>query len=242
MFDPREQFSSYEATDVGLVRKLNEDSIVSRPDLGVWMVADGMGGYSGGDFASQTIVAKIAGIDKQAKGAELMRQVRRAILDSHEAILRESDARDKATMGSTAVSLILSQGHFVCLWVGDSRLYHCRDGEVRQLSSDHSLVNEWVQEGRLTEEQAKKHPHGNVITRAVGVGKNLQVDKVRGQYEPGDRFLLCSDGLTGYMETPEIFDILANVPLKDVCDQLIQGALTGGGRDNVSVIVVEVPF
>ena len=242
MFDPPTAFVTDQASHVGLVRELNEDSLISRPDLGVWLVADGMGGYSGGDFASQNIVAHVAAIDPQTKGADLMRAMRRAMLESHQEIRQESGKRDNGTMGSTAVSLILSQGHFVCLWVGDSRLYHCRDGVVSQISSDHSLVNQLVQEGQLTPAQAENHPHGNVITRAIGVGDGLQVDKLRGIYEPGDRFLLCSDGLSGYLEAETLAKTLANAPMNGICERLIQGALDGGGRDNITAIVVEVPF
>ncbi len=242
MFDPTEKFLTDGATHVGLVRKLNEDSYLCRPEIGVWIIADGMGGYSGGDFASQTIVAQVAALDKNLGGAELMRHVRGAMVQSHELILQEAVRRESETMGSTAIALILLQGHFVCLWVGDSRLYHCRDGEVSQLSVDHSLVNEWVEAGKLTLEEAENHPHGNVITRAIGVGDDLEVDKVRGLYEPGDRFLLCSDGLTGYMDIEAMKNMLANDPIDGIADRLIEGALEGGGRDNVSVIVVEVPF
>ncbi len=242
MFDPTPQFITEEATDIGLIRKLNEDSLLSRPGLGVWVVADGMGGHSGGDFASQTIVEQVGKIDKSLPGAELMQAVRDALLTAHDRILIEAENRDGQTMGSTAVALILAKEHFVCLWAGDSRLYLCRDGEVRQLSLDHSLVEEWVQDGKLSRAEAEKHPHGNVITRAVGVGETLEVDKIRGEYEPGDRFLLCSDGLSGYMEESEIFAVLANEPMSGLAQKLINGALAGGGRDNVSVIVVEVPY
>jgi len=242
MFDPIENFTSDCNTHVGLVRKLNEDSMLCRPELGVWIVADGMGGYAGGDYASQEIIRQVAALDKTLKGSELMRDLRQALLNAHENIRSEAARRESDTMGSTAVSLILSQGHFVCLWVGDSRLYHCRDGQVVQLSSDHSLVNEWVAAGKLTPQETETHPHGNVITRAVGVGETLEIDKIRGQYEPGDRFLLCSDGLTGYMDLDEVKNILANAPMAEIGTQLTDGALAGGGRDNITVIVVEVPY
>jgi serine/threonine protein phosphatase PrpC len=242
MFDPAPIFIVEEATHVGLVRKLNEDSMLSRPALGVWVVADGMGGHSGGDFASQTIVEQIGLIDRKLPAAALMQTMRQSLFNSHELIKQEADMRDGQTIGSTAVLLILSQDHFVCLWAGDSRLYHCREGEVSQLSFDHTLVNEWVEEGKITAEEAESHPHGNVITRAVGVGDELEIDKIRGLYEPGDRFMLCSDGLTGYMDQAEMKDTLANAPMAGIAQRLVDGALAGGGRDNVTVIVVEVPY
>lgn len=242
MFEQGPVFITDAATHVGRVRELNEDSMLSRENFGVWTVADGMGGHAGGDFASQTIVKAVAAINSDLPGGEMMQAVRDAFHSAHQTIQAEAEAREGGTMGSTAISLILRQDHFVCLWVGDSRLYHCRDGVVRQLSSDHSLVNEWVEEGKLTREEAERHPHGNVITRAIGVGELPEVAKIRGQYEPGDRFLLCSDGLSGYMDEGDIFNVLVNEPMEGIADKLIQGALDGGGRDNVTVIVVEIPW
>jgi len=242
MFDPGPQFITDEATDVGLKRSLNEDSMLSRPNMGVWIVADGMGGHAGGDFASQAIVSRVAGLDANLMGPDVMRAVRQALIDSNIIIQQETEVRGGHTMGSTAVALIMAQGHFACLWVGDSRLYHSRDGEVSQLSTDHSLVNEWVEEGRITPEEAETHPHANVITRAVGTSELIEVDKIRGQYEPGDRFLLCSDGLTGYMDHDVMKNMLANDPVKGLARNLVEQALAGGGGDNVTAIVVEVPY
>lgn len=243
MFDPGPQYVTDAATHVGKVRELNEDSLLTRENLHLWCVADGMGGHEGGDFASQTVVGKLGEIDRDLPGGEMMQAVRQAYHAAHAAIQAEAEARGGATMGSTAVSLVLAGEHFVCLWVGDSRLYHCRDGAVHQLSSDHSLVNEWVEQGKLTREEAENHPHGNVITRAIGVGNEPpEVAKVRGRFEPGDRFLLCSDGLSGYTAEPDIFDVLANHPMDGIAQTLIDGALAGGGKDNVTVIVVEVPY
>lgn len=242
MFDPKPQFKTDAATHVGKVRELNEDAFLVRENLCLWCVADGMGGHEGGDWASKAVVEALAAIDRDLPGAEMMQAVRKAYHTAHAAIQAEAEARGGATMGSTAVSLIASGEHFVCLWVGDSRLYHCRDGEVVQLSSDHSLVNEWVEEGKITPEEAENHPHGNVITRAIGVGDPPEVAKVRGRFEPGDRFLLCSDGLSGYMAEADIFSVLANHPMEGIAETLINGALDGGGKDNVTVIVVEVPF
>lgn len=243
MLETGPRFITEAATHVGLVRELNEDSFLVRENLCLWCVADGMGGHEGGDFASQAVIEELATIDRDLPGAEMMQAVRRAFHAAHERIRAEAAARGGATMGSTAVALVISGQHFVCLWVGDSRLYHCRDGEVRQLTSDHSLVNELVEAGTLSPEEAENHPHGNVITRAIGVGESPpEVAKVRGRLEPGDRFLLCSDGLTGYMDRDDMFDALANEPMQSIADRMIQGALDGGGRDNITLIVVEVPY
>lgn len=222
------------------MRKINEDSMVSVPELGAFLVADGMGGHSGGDFASQTLVGKINAIDRNLPSGEVMKAMRAAILEAHYAILEEGERRG-GTIGTTAVGLILSQQHFVCLWVGDSRLYHCRNGKMVQLSRDHSLVNDLLESGQITEDQAENHPHGNVITRAVGVGESLEIDKLRGTYEPGDRFLLCSDGLSGFVTDDIIGQFMTTAPMESICAELIDLAKEGGGRDNITAIVIEVP-
>ncbi|MBL4805914.1 MAG: serine/threonine-protein phosphatase [Rhodobacteraceae bacterium] len=228
-------------TDVGKVRKINEDSMVSVPELGAFLVADGMGGHSGGDFASQTLVARINQIDRNLPSSEVMKAMRAAILEAHYAILEEADRRGSGAIGTTAVGLVLAEPHFVCLWVGDSRLYHCRNGKMVQLSRDHSLVNDLLESGQITEAEVENHPHGNVITRAVGVGETLEIDKLRGTYEPGDRFLLCSDGLSGFVTDEVIGQFMATAPMDTICGELINLALEGGGRDNITAIVIEIP-
>lgn len=226
-------------THVGKVRRLNEDSVLSLPDIGVFIVADGMGGHAGGDFASQTIVESVATIAPGPDAGDLMRAVRGAILSAHDQIAAEAVRRGGATMGSTVVALILSNDHFACLWAGDSRLYLCRDGHVAQLSHDHSLVGEMVRAGQLSPAEAERHPRANVITRAVGVGAELDIDKVRGTTRPGDRFLLCSDGISRYMDEDALAAILISRSIETVADALIERALDAGGADNASVIVVE---
>lgn len=228
-------------TDVGLVRKVNEDSMISVPELGMFMVADGMGGHAGGDFASQCIVGRIGQIDQNLPSAEVMKAMRSAILEAHYEILDEAERRGGGTIGSTAVGLILSEPHFACLWVGDSRLYHMRNSKMTQLTRDHSLVNDMLESGQITPEEAVNHPHGNVITRAVGVGDTVEIDKLRGTYEPGDRFLLCSDGLSGFVTDEVIAQYMSTAPITSLCNELIELALKGGGRDNITAIVIEIP-
>ena len=228
-------------TDVGLVRKVNEDSMISVPELGMFLVADGMGGHAGGDFASQCIVERIAQISHNLPSADVMKAMRSAILEAHYEILAEAERRGGGTIGSTAVGLILAAPHFACLWVGDSRLYHMRNGKMTQLSKDHSLVNDLLDSGQITPEEAEHHPHGNVITRAVGVGDAVEIDKLRGTYEPGDRFLLCSDGLSGFVTDDVIAQYMSTAPITSLCSELISLALAGGGRDNVTAIVIEIP-
>lgn len=228
------------ATHVGRVRKVNEDSILALPAHGVWLVSDGMGGHTAGDFASRTIAESVATLPEGLEPGEVMREVRRAISDAHAAIVRESAGRGAATIGATVVALILSDGHFVAFWAGDSRLYRLRDGALDMLTTDHSLVAELVMAGELTWDEAERHPQSNAITKAVGVGDRLDLDKIRGDVRSGDRFLLCSDGLTKYAGVETLRRILASDPIETVTDTLIDLALDGGGGDNVSVIVVDI--
>ncbi|MEL6479424.1 MAG: protein phosphatase 2C domain-containing protein [Pseudomonadota bacterium] len=226
-------------THVGLVRSVNEDSVLAIPELGIWVVSDGMGGHAGGDFASQSVTEALAMIPLDLDPASTMHAARDALHAAHLNIREEAARQGGATIGATAVVLVLAGEHFVCLWVGDSRLYRLRGGRVEMLSSDHSVVGEMVEEGRLTWAEAELHPQANQITRAVGVGEELMIDKRRGDVLPGDRFLLCSDGLTKYAGEPTLEHFLVNSPIETVADGLLQVALDGGGADNISVVVVE---
>ncbi len=228
-------------THVGKVRKINEDSILSLPDQRIWVVADGMGGHEAGDFASQTIVDTIAMIPPDLPPADLMRALRQTILKAHERIHVASTTKYHSTVGATVVALILTDTHFVAFWAGDSRLYRLRDGEIEMLTTDHSVVGEFVLAGEMTWDEAEHHPHSNAITRAVGVGEELDLDKIRGEVAPGDRFLLCSDGLTKYANFATLKRMLAETPIETVGEKLLNFALDSGGGDNISIIVVDVP-
>ena len=227
-------------THVGRVRKINEDSILVLPDQQIWVVSDGMGGHEGGDYASRMVVDCIALIPPGLAAADKMSQVRSALQSAHETILTEAEHRGNL-MGATVVVLFLANGHFGALWAGDSRLYRLRDGEAEMLTTDHSIVAALVATGQLTWDEAEHHPQSNAITRAVGVGDVLELDKVRGDTQSGDRFLLCSDGLNKYATLAELGMYLSGAPIEIVADNLLDMALARGGADNVSVIVVDVP-
>jgi serine/threonine protein phosphatase PrpC len=227
-------------THVGLVRKVNEDSILALPDQRIWVVSDGMGGHAAGDFASQTVVDTIAALPPDLSPGERMAGVRTAIDAAHQAIRAEAALRGAGTIGATVVALLLTDGHFVAFWAGDSRLYRFRDGGVELLTSDHSIVAELVHSGQMNWDEAELHPHSNAITRAVGVGDVLDLDKVRGDVRPGDRYLLCSDGLNKYAGFEALRHAITLAPLETLAEKLLNIALTGGGGDNISVIVVEV--
>ncbi|MEM8739860.1 MAG: protein phosphatase 2C domain-containing protein [Pseudomonadota bacterium] len=226
-------------THPGNVRPRNEDSVLPLPDARVFVLADGMGGHEGGEFASQTVISRIAAIPPTLEAGEQLRAMRTAIQDAHAEISQEADRRG-TTMGTTVVALILTEAHFACLWVGDSRLYLLRDGQTDQLTEDHSLVAEMVRAGKIRPEEAEHHPRANVITRAVGVGEALEIDKIRGEIRAGDRFLLCSDGLSRYAGEARLTGFMTGPALDAVAETLIEFALSSGGEDNVSVIAVEI--
>ncbi|MEJ8472487.1 PP2C family protein-serine/threonine phosphatase [Roseibium algae] len=227
-------------THVGYVRKINEDAILSRPELGLWVVSDGMGGHTGGDFASQTVVSAMNQLPVDLEPSEIMQEARTALHKAHTTIKTEAARRGNGMIGATAVLLVLSEEHFMCLWVGDSRLYRLRNDVLDMISFDHSVVGELVEQGRLTWSEAAQYPNSNQITRAVGVGDVLEIDKRRGDIMPGDRFLLCSDGLSQYADTEILQQHLSDRPIETVADDLLTLALNGGASDNVSIIAVEV--
>ncbi|MEP4037866.1 protein phosphatase 2C domain-containing protein [Pseudophaeobacter sp.] len=227
-------------THVGLKRKVNEDAILALPDHHIWLVSDGMGGHQAGDYASALIVDTVASLPLGLDPAARMHGLRDRIQTAHRAIQAEAQARGGGTIGATVVALVLANGHFLGLWAGDSRLYRLRDGVIELLTSDHSAVADYVLAGKMDWDEADQHPHANAITRAVGVGEELELDKVRGVVEAGDRFLICSDGLTKYATFPILQDVLSTTPLETIGDRLLQIALEGGGADNISHIVVDV--
>ena len=226
-------------TDVGRVRSLNEDAFLDRSEIGLWVVADGMGGHAAGDFASRTIVEALERIAPPSDGSAFLREVEDRIQIAHAALRRESEARGSGgIIGSTVVVLIAWNRHYACVWAGDSRLYLLRDGVLRQVSRDHSLVQDLVEAGELAPEQAESHPQANVVTRAVGAVEDLVLDKTHQQIAAGDIFLLCSDGLTRHVSDQEIAAVLAGEAAPDAAQVLIDLALDRGAKDNVTAVVV----
>lgn len=227
-------------THTGHKRNVNEDSILVLPDQQIWAVSDGMGGHARGDFASQTVVDSIAMLDQGLEPSELIKALREALVHAHQTILAESEATGGSTIGATVVTFMVADGHFAAFWVGDSRLYRLQGGSIELLTTDHSMVAALVLAGQMTWDEAELHPNSNAVTRAIGFGEDIELDKIRGEVLPGDRFLLCSDGLTKYATFDVLERILAKEPIETVADTLQQLALNGGGADNISVIVVDV--
>lgn len=236
---PAQARRSSARTHVGRVREVNEDAILSMPRPGVWAVSDGMGGHDAGDFASRAVVEALGALPPDLAPSEAMHAAREAVQAAHRRIGAESARRGGATIGATVVILVLAGEHFLCLWAGDSRLYRLRGGRLEMLSLDHSVVGEMVERGELTWAEAERHPQANRITRAVGVGPRLEIDKRRGELRPGDRFLLCSDGLTRHVDEAALAAALREAPLETAAEALVEKALAGGGADNISAIVVE---
>lgn len=227
-------------THVGLKRKVNEDAVLALPEHDIWVVSDGMGGHDAGDFASRLVTDSIATVPAGLGPTDRMHAMRDAIQAAHRMILAEAEARGRGVIGATVAALMMADGHFVALWAGDSRIYRLRGGVIEMLTTDHSAVAELVTAGRMTWDEAEHHPQSNAITRAVGVGDDLELDKVRGETQAGDRYLLCSDGLTKYATFGILRDMMMRLPLETLSDELVQLALTGGGADNISVIAVDV--
>ena len=224
-------------THVGLRRDLNEDSYYGDSELGLWLVADGMGGHEYGEVASalarETIVREIR------DGTPLEQSIRIA----DEEIIRVSRRRhDALPMGTTVVAARVRGNRFEVAWVGDSRVYLWRDGQLAQLSQDHSYVQELIANGAITHEQARSHPHRNVVTQALGVTdpRNLNVETMTGELRAGMQLLLCSDGLTEEVDDRSIANVLSqrDCSAQECVDTLVAAALDGGGSDNVTVILV----
>lgn len=225
---------------MGSKRKINEDALLARPEAGLWVVADGMGGHAAGDVASNAVIHPLSLMERPPELADFVEAVEAALMSVNQQ-LRDyaNDELGGRTVGSTVVSLLLSGRTGVCLWAGDSRLYRLRGGQLTRLSRDHSAVQEMVEAGVISQQEADHHPKSNVITRAVGGGEHLFVDSAVFAPEAGDTYLLCSDGL--YNEVPEdsIRRKLGLAP-DEAVTRLIDEALHNGGRDNVTVIVVRL--
>src|SRR3954466_2663440 len=235
-------------SDVGMIRSGNEDSFETNvnADRGVFVVADGMGGHAAGEVASlmavQAVITELADlktIDDEGKaGAKLADALRTANRNIHERMLAESD---KQGMGTTASVLVLDQKRYLIGQVGDSRVYLLRDGSLQQVTKDHSYVQEQVDAGFLTPEQARYHPYSNVITRCVGASESVEPDIYTGAVKAGDLFLVASDGLTGMVDDRRLQHILlSRASPGRLVDALIAEANGRGGLDNITAIVVHV--
>ncbi|MEW5855098.1 MAG: Stp1/IreP family PP2C-type Ser/Thr phosphatase [Myxococcota bacterium] len=250
------QIDVWAKTDVGRKRTHNEDQFLALPELGLYMVCDGMGGHAAGEVASakavevvkreiekgQPLLDEYAQKDAPNVRDKVVSLVERAILKACAEInqMSQTDA-GKAGMGTTLTMVLLAGGKGVMGHVGDSRLYLRRGAELHQLSEDHSFLSEMVKHGKMTKEEAKKSPYGNVITRAVGIQPSVQVDTLVFDVLPGDTLLLCSDGLHGYVQdNAELVTMLGEDDGEAIPGRLVDMANNRGGKDNISAVVVRV--
>lgn len=231
------QAASYSHT--GMVRPLNEDACLALSERGLWVVADGMGGHAAGDYVSSLIVDALRGVPPLAELTAYGDALALRLQDINAEVREETARRGVQVMGSTVVVLAVREDQGECIWAGDSRLYRLRDGVLQSLSSDHSYVQELIDNGLLNEAQARVHPRANIVTRAIGVEDRLNLSRVTVQILPGDTFLLCSDGLNKTAEDHEIRGVLGHPNPYEVVRSLVHLGLTRGAPDNITAIVVK---
>ena len=233
------RFRSSAATHAGTVRARNEDNYVNRPDLGLWAVADGAGGHQAGDVASRIVTDALRTVPPGLGAGELLAEIRQRISEAHDALCVEA-ARcgPNAICASTIVVLLARNDYYACLWAGDSRGYLLRGGRLRQLTRDHSLVQKLFDAGAISAAETLRHPSANIITRAVGA-ETLELDKVTDRLFPGDRFLLCSDGLFKTVPEASLAEGLA-ADEDNPAERLLAVALARRADDNVTAVTIEV--
>ncbi|WP_395667087.1 PP2C family protein-serine/threonine phosphatase [Methylocella sp.] len=230
------QFESAAASDVGKVRLENEDAFLLMPEIGVFAVADGMGGHEAGRLASSVVVGELGKLNEPDSVADLLARCRDRLAGANARLIEIAAGRGGAVMGATVATVLAWEGYYACVWSGDSRIYLVRRGEIAQLSRDHTEVAELVAEGVLTAEEALSWPRRNVITRAVGVYPELEVEVAQGVLEKGDVFILCSDGLTNHVSDAEILEAARSAPPQGACDRLVALTMERGASDNVTVV------
>ena len=244
------------ATDKGLRRSINEDSFSAREDLRLFIVADGMGGHAAGEVASQAVVQGIVAFveatqtmspdqtwpipfdPEQSVNANRLHAGFR--MGNRQLAAQIASSSELQGMATTAVAVLIDGGTGTLAHVGDSRAYRLRDGQLDRLTRDHSWVEEQIRIGALSEAAARRHPWRNIVTRALSGSDDLEVDIQEVALQPGDRLLLCSDGVFTVLDDDQISEALRETDLDQLCDVLIQGANDGGGPDNVTAVVLEI--
>ena len=234
------QWSSASLTHAGKIRRVNEDACLELPWKGLWVVADGMGGHSAGDVASQMVVKTLGEIGSHNQPGNMLDDLEDRLIDANARLygMRGADGKDK-TIGCTVAAVLAFNGFCVCAWAGDSRIYRYRNGSLEQISTDHSQVEELIERGEILREDAESHPLANVVTRAVGGDATFALDI---EFEPlahGDRYMICSDGLTKELDVQDMLACLAQNNNVDATRSLIQRVLAGEASDNVTVAVID---
>lgn len=226
-------------THMGLVRSVNEDRLLVNAEQGIFAVSDGMGGHMRGDIAAQMVVDALADVNASADHCQMTEAVRQAIGKANTDICKEALAWGvDATMGATVSVLAVSGNRYSCLWAGDSRIYLLRDQKLSRLTSDHSVTQDLIDRKLIKESQRNSHPQASVITRAIGISSALDIAITSGEMLPGDRFLICSDGICGTLDDDEIGRIIVESGEQREADDLVEAVINLGARDNLSFILV----
>ena len=233
------RYVSSAVSDVGCRRQLNEDACLDRPDIGLWVVADGMGGHQAGDHASRSIVEALdfpAGVENPRR---LIERIEDEMVRVNAALIKAAAALGPdAVVASTVVGLVLAETHYACFWAGDSRAYLVRGGAALQITRDDSHVQSLIEAGEIDEREAREHPLAHVVTSAVGAGEALDLHFRHGRCSDADHFVLCSDGLSNLVSPGETGRIVAQTPVAGAAQVLVDLARQRGAPDNVTVVVV----
>lgn len=224
------------------MREVNEDNYIEQPELGLWVVADGMGGHSAGDIASTMVVDGLSVLERTGTNEEFIQKIIDVLSITNQKLRQMAFSRfgKKSMVGSTVVVLVCFEGRYTILWAGDSRVYQYQQGQLKQVTRDHSHVNELIDSGAIPEEEAESHPLANVITRAIGAAQDLNIERLDGDLESGDIFLLCSDGLNKELTDSEIQQFFTTENVVDINKALIHSALIRGAKDNITAISVKI--
>lgn len=218
----------------------NQDSCLERPDVGLWAVADGMGGHADGHIASRTLCRALGRIPASASLAALIAAVDDAVADTNAALLaRGLSTRPAAVIGTTVAVLMIHSGYAVCAWCGDSRIHLVRGGEVFLITRDHSLVQELIDRGEIDHSAAGGHRASHIVNRAVGVAEHAELDRLAIEARPGDRFLLCTDGITRHVEIAELAGLVGEDPERTV-REAVDLAQARGATDDVTAVAVNL--
>lgn len=236
---------SFSVTDIGRMRNLNQDYVYTTDEpIGklpnLYIVADGMGGHNAGDLASKLTISTMIETIAELEDSDPEVLLDKGIVNANRAVFQcAGTAAELEGMGTTVVAATMDQGKLCVANVGDSRLYLCRDGGLRQITTDHSWVEEMIRRGGLKREDARNHPDKNIITRAVGVEETVRIDFFEVALREKDLILLCTDGLTNMLEDETIYGVIAGPgSLEEKANELVRKANESGGRDNISVILV----
>ena len=232
-------------TDIGLMRPNNEDTFLIKPDIGFCLVSDGMGGAAAGELASRIFTEtalEVFSADSDQSEDKTLENVKKAFRSAHERILTYVKGNPHHQgMGCTAELIAFHEHGFLIGHIGDSRIYRIRNGQLKQLTKDHSLVQDQIDQGLITPAEAKKHSLRNVILRAVGINESLALDILKGETYAGDLFLLCSDGLTDMIDDRLIGQVLySDIALSQKTEKLVEMAISAGGKDNITVVLAEI--